>query len=75
MVRQIINLVLFFICVNCSAQQYIGNNGKISFFSEAPMEDIAAVNEKVSAVFDASTNDLVFQLRILDFNNSSEMPD
>ena len=52
--RKIISFLLFFlICLNCSAQQYISNNGAISFFSEAPLEDIVAVNNKVSAVFDA----------------------
>ena len=67
MVRQIIKIFLLLICSNCSAQQYIGNNGRVSFFSEAPMEDISAVNKRVSAVFDATSNDLVFQLRISDF--------
>lgn len=67
MVRQIIKIFLLLICFNSSAQQYIGNNGIISFFSEAPMEDISAVNNRVSAVFDATSNDLVFQLRISDF--------
>ena len=67
MVRQIIKIFLLLICFNCSAQQFIGNNGSISFFSEAPMEDISAVNNRVSAVFDATSNDLVFQLRISDF--------
>jgi len=67
MVRQIIKIFLLLICFHCSAQQYIGNNGRVSFFSEAPMEDISAVNKRVSAVFDATSNDLVFQLRISDF--------
>ena len=68
MVRKIISFFLFFlICLNCSAQQYIANNGEISFFSEAPLEDITAVNNKVSAVFDISSNNLVFQLKISDF--------
>jgi polyisoprenoid-binding protein YceI len=31
------------------------------------LEDITAINTKVSAVFDSSNNDLVFQLRISDF--------
>jgi len=67
MVRKLIKIFLLLICFNSSAQQYIGNNGSISFFSEAPMEDISAVNNRVSAVFDATSNDLVFQLRISDF--------
>lgn len=53
--------------VQVNAQRFIGKNGEIKFFSETPIEDISAVNNKVSAVFDASTNDLVFQLNITDF--------
>ena len=53
--------------VQVNAQRFIGKNGKIIFFSETPIEDISAINNKVSAVFDGSTNDLVFQLNITDF--------
>ena len=67
MMRQIINLVLLLCCFSVSAQKYLAKDGIISFFSEAPMEDISAVNKKVSAVFDAISTDLVFQLKISDF--------
>ena len=53
--------------VQVNAQRFIGKNGQINFFSETPIEDISAVTNKVSAVFDGSTNDLVFQLNIADF--------
>ena len=53
--------------VQVNAQRFTAKNGEINFFSETPIEDISAVNNKVSAVFDASTNDLVFQLNITDF--------
>ena len=53
--------------VQVYAQKFIGQNGEIVFFSAAPMEDISAVNKNVSAVFDSSTSDLVFQLQISDF--------
>ena len=66
MVRFIISL-LFLGFLNVNAQQYIARNGKIIFFSEAPLEDISAVNNKVSTVYDAESKDLVFQLRISDF--------
>jgi len=45
----------------------MANNGEISFFSNAPIEDISAQNNKVSAVYDSETNELVFQLNIIDF--------
>ena len=59
--------LLFIFSVQVHAQRYIGQNGKVIFFSEAPIEDISAVNSKVSAVFDSRTGDLVFQLNITDF--------
>ena len=67
MERLIISLFLFCYCVQINAQQYIAKAGEISFFSNAPLEDIAAVNNKVSAVYDVQTHELVFQLNISDF--------
>ena len=67
MVRQIINLVLLLSCFSVNAQKYLAKDGVISFFSEAPMEDITAINNKVSAVYDKDTKQLVFQLDIKDF--------
>ena len=63
----IILLLLLLSSIQVHAQIFMGNAGEILFFSEAPMEDISAVNNKVSAVFDSSTRDLVFQLKISDF--------
>ena len=60
-------IILLLFSVQIHAQRFMSNTGEISFFSQAPMEDIAAVNKKVSAVFDASNNNLVFQLKISDF--------
>ena len=61
-------LILYLFSVNCFSQQYISNNGEITFFSYAPIEDIKAKNKKVSAVYDFYTSEIVFQLSILDFN-------
>jgi hypothetical protein len=67
MVHQIISIFLFLICFSVNAQQYLAKDGTISFFSKAPVEDISAINNKVSAVYDAKTKALVFQLHIIDF--------
>ena len=67
MVRKIISIFLVLLCFNASAQKFLSKNGIISFFSEAPMEDIFAVNEKVSAIYDIKNKDIIFQLRISDF--------
>jgi hypothetical protein len=50
-----------------NAQQYLTKEAEISFFSEAPIEDMSAKNTKVSAVYDDETKQLVFQLNISDF--------
>jgi polyisoprenoid-binding protein YceI len=66
-----VNKLAFFLfltlSVQVNAQRFIGKNGEVIFFSETPIEDISAVNNNVSAVFDGSTNALVFQLNITDF--------
>ena len=67
MVHKIISIFLFLTCFSVNAQQYLAKDGTISFFSKAPWENISAVNSKVSAVYDATTNDLVFSLHISDF--------
>lgn len=65
--NRLLFLFLFLFNFQVKAQIFLGNEGNISFFSETPLENISAVNKNVSAVFDASTNDLVFQLKITDF--------
>ena len=67
MMRQIISFALLLSCFSVNAQKYLAKDGVISFFSETPIEDISAVNSKVSAVFDNVSNELVFQLMIKDF--------
>lgn len=65
--NKIIGIILLIISTHIHAQQFIGKNGVISFFSKAPLEDIKAINNKVSAVYDLNTKQLVFQLEIKDF--------
>ena len=67
MIRLITSIVFFFSTMQLFAQKYMADNGEISFFSNAPMEDIYAQNNKVSAVYDSETKELVFQLNIIDF--------
>jgi len=67
LVNKIITLILLIYSTSLHAQKFLTNTGEISFFSEAPMEDITAINNKVSAVYDNDTKQLVFQLDIKDF--------
>ena len=67
MVRQIIRIFLIIFCFKTNAQNFVGKEGIVTFFSEAPIENIQAVNKKVGAVYNASTNELVFSVKIKDF--------
>ena len=49
------------------AQQYYTKKGNVSFFSEAPIENISAINEDVSAIIDSQTGGFAFRLKIEDF--------
>jgi hypothetical protein len=67
MIRNLLPLLL--LCsINCFSQKYISNDGEITFFSYAPIEDIKAVNKKVCAVYNSADDNIVFQLNINDFN-------
>lgn len=65
--------ILLIICTcllsfsNLKAQSYKTTNGKVSFFSSAPVEDIKADNSKVSGIFDAQTGNLAFLVPINGF--------
>ena len=52
--------------INCTAQLYFTKNGKISFFSSTPMEDIKADNNQVISIINTSTGEMQFSL----LNNS-----
>jgi len=67
MERLITSFFFLFLCVNLNAQQYLSLDGVITFFSEAPLENISAENKKVSAVYDSQSNEIAFQLQIEDF--------
>lgn len=50
-----------------TAQKYTAEKAFISFYSDAPLEDIIAENTKATTLFNSSTNDLVFSVPIKDF--------
>lgn len=49
------------------AQKYFTREGKISFLSEAPLENIEAHNEKATSVLDANTGKIEFAVLIKAF--------
>lgn len=68
MYRLLISLVYFLCCITyASGQKYTTQTGYIRFFSNTPLEDIEAENNKVRAAIDASTGEMAFVLNIRDF--------
>jgi hypothetical protein len=59
--------LLFFVGSVASAQKFTAEKGHISFFSDAPIEDIEAVNTVVGSLYNATSGDLVYILKIRDF--------
>lgn len=49
------------------AQKYMTRNGHISFFSEAPLENIEAHNRQVNTAFDSGSGELVFRILMKSF--------
>ncbi|HEY0740515.1 MAG TPA: YceI family protein [Chryseosolibacter sp.] len=50
-----------------TAQKFLTEKGTISFFSDAAIEDITAENTMVGSLFNATTGELVFIVKIKDF--------
>jgi polyisoprenoid-binding protein YceI len=50
-----------------SAQKYFTRDGKVSFTSDAPLEKIEAVNQKVASVLDAGSGNLEFAVLVKSF--------
>ena len=53
-------IILVFAGNSLLAQKYISKNGEISFFSDAPLEDIEAVNDEVSSIFNSDNGEIAF---------------
>lgn len=49
------------------AQRYLTKTGKISFFSQTPLENIEAHNNQVNSALDIKTGDFVFKILMKSF--------
>lgn len=58
---------LLLICLIAEAQRYKSTESYIRFFSEAPLENIDAINESSSAMIDAGDQTLVIVVPIKEF--------
>lgn len=69
MKRKLVYFVLFICCQQgVNAQKYFTKEGNVSFFSEAPMENIEAHNSKATAVLDMETGRVEWAILIKAFN-------
>lgn len=55
-------IVLCWMAATASAQVHFTKNGKISFFSSTPLEDIRADNNQVISIINTSSGELQFSL-------------
>ena len=63
----LITLLLVVTTTGLSAQKYFTREGKIAFYSDAPMEKIEAHNNSATAVVDAATGAMEFAVLIKAF--------
>src|SRR5687768_1176744 len=53
--------------INTTAQVFLTRNGKITFFSKAPVENIEAVNNDVTSMLDTKKGEFAFAVLIKSF--------
>ncbi len=58
---------LLLVSVQTEAQRYITKSGKITFFSDGPLEKIEAINNKVNAAIDTKSGLFVFKVLMKSF--------
>jgi hypothetical protein len=67
MIRSVVMCLLIAIAQQGYSQKYIAEKSTITFFSDAPMEDITATNKKASSIFNSTNNEIVFSVPIPEF--------
>ncbi|MEL7002730.1 MAG: YceI family protein [Bacteroidota bacterium] len=67
--KKILSLVLFILLCACAAhaQRFKTTTGNVTFFSDAPMEDIEANSAKVTSILDLEKGDMAFLIPINSF--------
>lgn len=68
-------VVLFLsgIALCSNAQLYTFNDGIVSFFSEAPVENIEATNNKINSILNTATNEIMFIIHIRGFTFDKDL--
>ena len=60
-------IISLFFAANAKAQNYICRDGETSFFSETPLENIAALNKTVTSVLNITTNEIAVKMVMTEF--------
>lgn len=60
-------IVIAGISVTGFSQKYQSERSLVSFYSDAPLEDITAENKKASSIFNSETGDIAFSIPMKDF--------
>jgi polyisoprenoid-binding protein YceI len=63
----LVTMVTLLLLTKTIAQDYKTSNGEISFFSEAPIANVDAKNNKVKAELDTKSQELSFKMAMADF--------
>lgn len=66
-IRIFLIVALTVVGVSTYAQKYTAERAFISFYSDAPLEDITAENGKVTTIFNATTGDIAFSVPMKEF--------
>ena len=66
-------LILLSFAFTVQGQKYISESSKVSFFSKASIEDIAADNSKSMSLFNSETNEIAFSVPIKEFKFSKSL--
>jgi hypothetical protein len=65
--KKLLSISLIFISFSGFSQLYLGKAGETSFYSETPLENIAAVNKQVTAALKAETGDVAVKMQMNQF--------
>lgn len=66
--KQLLSGILLIICITGYSQKYKTIESNIKFYSDAPMEDIEAINESASSIVDVSSKSIVIVVPIKSFS-------
>jgi hypothetical protein len=63
----LMGLAVFVLALQTNAQRYVTKDGLITFFSEAPAENIEAINNQVNSALDIGSGDFIFRVLMKSF--------